>query len=192
MSNPDTLTILFPDWHIGAYWSANNTVKRVKFYEQGDYSHDHGNTAMKLDFANTCTDLGFDPRSDYWCVQIENDEVEIEYANGHPNQTIGTMSDYTAFVDILNKWDKQIRVDEAEEERLASIPTWDEIRSTRDSLLNKSDAIFAYATETGNPVPSEWTTYRQELRDLPTTFGANTGNTELVVYPTKPTWPSWS
>ena len=60
-------------------------------------------------------------------------------------------------------------------------PTWEQIRSTRDSLLKDSDwSAFPDA----NPKPSKeaWLTYRQSLRDLPQSFKTP----EEVVWPTKP------
>ena len=60
-------------------------------------------------------------------------------------------------------------------------PTWEDIRVKRDNLLKDSDwSAFPDA----NPKPSKesWLTYRQELRDLPSTFK----NPEEVVWPEKP------
>ena len=60
-------------------------------------------------------------------------------------------------------------------------PTWEQIRSQRDSLLTASDwAIISDAA----PKPSKeaWLTYRQALRDIPQNFSAP----EEVVWPTKP------
>ena len=48
-------------------------------------------------------------------------------------------------------------------------PTWEQIRSQRDALLKDSDwSAFPDA----NPKPSKeaWLTYRQSLRDIPSTF----------------------
>tara|TARA_B100001057_G_scaffold388853_1_gene396441 strand:+ start:5103 stop:5477 length:375 start_codon:yes stop_codon:yes gene_type:complete len=41
-------------------------------------------------------------------------------------------------------------------------------RFLRDQLLSDSDWIVTKATESGEAVPSDWATYRQALRDLPT------------------------
>lgn len=59
--------------------------------------------------------------------------------------------------------------------------TWEQIRKQRDVLLKDSDwTIFLDAT----PKPSKeaWLTYRQALRDLPSTFKTP----EEVVWPEKP------
>jgi len=49
-------------------------------------------------------------------------------------------------------------------------PTEEELaaqaRSQRDSLLTASDWVTVRAMDTGNPVPTEWQTYRQALRDI--------------------------
>jgi hypothetical protein len=61
------------------------------------------------------------------------------------------------------------------------VPTWEQIRSQRDALLKDSDwAAFADA----NPKPSKeaWLTYRQSLRDIPSTFKSP----EEVIWPEKP------
>lgn len=68
-------------------------------------------------------------------------------------------------------------------------PNEEEIRSERNALLNESDKemmkIFDEATSWANleTLRSDWKTYRQALRDVPTQDGFP-GN---VVWPTKPT-----
>ena len=54
------------------------------------------------------------------------------------------------------------------------------IRRKRDMLLAETDWVSSKYYDLGQPVPEEWTTYRQALRDLP----ANTTN------PANPTWPT--
>ena len=59
--------------------------------------------------------------------------------------------------------------------------TWEQIRAKRDSLLKDSDwSAFPDA----NPKPSKkaWLAYRQQLRDVPTTFKAP----EEVIWPEPP------
>jgi hypothetical protein len=65
---------------------------------------------------------------------------------------------------------------------------WIIIRSKRDELLTQSDLNILpdrFALMDSN-TQQAWITYRQELRNLPDTYGANTGNTDLIVWPTKP------
>ena len=52
----------------------------------------------------------------------------------------------------------------------------------RDVLLASSDWVVARYVETGIPIPQEWKTYRQSLRDI-TTFDPLI---EEVEWPTKP------
>jgi hypothetical protein len=62
-----------------------------------------------------------------------------------------------------------------------NIPTWDQIRSKRDGLLTASDWSVA-SDATPKPSKEAWLTYRQALRDIPTTFKTP----EEVVWPEKP------
>ena len=42
-----------------------------------------------------------------------------------------------------------------------------ELKNTRDRLLSESDWVITKAKETGTNIPTGWKTYRQALRDLP-------------------------
>lgn len=190
MADPKRLSVVFEDYSITAYYTANTTQHHVGFYVYSDGSIG-GNTQMKLEFANACSQLGYEPRSNYWAIQYADGEGQIEYANGHQNTTFSGNSHISDFIQLCEKWAVTIEDEFNEQVRLGSIPTWDDVRRIRDEKLSDSDGIFSYATEKSQTVPSEWITYRQALRDIPTTYGANTGNTELVVYPTKPSWPNW-
>ena len=44
-------------------------------------------------------------------------------------------------------------------------------RAKRDRLLTESDWVTIRATDTGDPVPTEWLDYRQALRDIPDQTG---------------------
>ena len=57
-----------------------------------------------------------------------------------------------------------------------------EARDKRDRLLAESDWVTIRAMDTGNPVPTEWQTYRQALRDVP----QQTGFPENIEWPEKP------
>ena len=52
-------------------------------------------------------------------------------------------------------------------------------RAKRDRLLTESDWVTIRATDTGNPVPTEWVDYRQALRDI----------TEQTAFPDNIDWP---
>jgi len=53
----------------------------------------------------------------------------------------------------------------------------------RSDLLSSSDWIVIRATDQGTPIPKDWQTYRQALRDIPT----QSGYPFNVVWPTAPT-----
>jgi len=58
----------------------------------------------------------------------------------------------------------------------------DSARAKRDRLLTDSDWVTIRATDTGNPVPTDWQTYRQALRDIT----EQTGFPENIDWPIKP------
>ena len=58
-----------------------------------------------------------------------------------------------------------------------------ELRQERNKRLAECDWVVIRATSTDTPVPEEWKTYMQALRDLP----ANTEDPENPVWPTIPT-----
>ena len=60
-------------------------------------------------------------------------------------------------------------------------PTWEQIRSQRDALLKDSDWSVA-GDATPKPSKEAWLSYRQALRDIPSTFKTP----EEVVWPNKP------
>ena len=68
---------------------------------------------------------------------------------------------------------------EAEVARLIAEQPAKEARGERDRLLTESDWVTIRATDTGDPVPTEWQTYRQALRDI----------TEQTGFPEEIEWP---
>ena len=58
---------------------------------------------------------------------------------------------------------------------------WTQVRTQRDSLLKDTDWLSIRAADTGTPMPTEWATYRQALRDV--TEQSDPFN---IVWPTKP------
>ena len=54
------------------------------------------------------------------------------------------------------------------------------VRVERDSKLAKTDWLVTKSVDTGVSMGSSWTTYRQELRDLPNSSG----------FPHSVTWPT--
>ena len=71
---------------------------------------------------------------------------------------------------------------EAEVARLIAEQPAKEARAKRDRLLTESDWVTIRATDTGDPVPTEWQTYRQALRDIP----EQTGFPEEIEWPQEP------
>lgn len=54
-------------------------------------------------------------------------------------------------------------------EELRALEPMRRLRVHRDKLLAETDWVTMRAYSTGTPVPTEWATYQQELRDLPDT-----------------------
>ena len=79
---------------------------------------------------------------------------------------------------VYHDWDGDAWID-------STTRQWDDIRIQRDSLLVKSDPEVAIDRWNAMDVPTQtaWTTYRQELRDIPQTYSADPNS---VVWPTPP------
>ena len=58
---------------------------------------------------------------------------------------------------------------------------WNSHRPERDRLLQKCDWVVSKYTELGQPIPDEWKTYRQALRDI-----TSQSDPDNIVWPTKP------
>ena len=86
-----------------------------------------------------------------------------------PNNSIHFLED-DKFTYLLPSGSIQITDEEFEAYKaFISTPTWEQIKIKRNSLLKDSDwSAFPDA----NPKPSKeaWLTYRQALRDIPSTF----------------------
>lgn len=65
---------------------------------------------------------------------------------------------------------------------IANIITWDAIRTTRDAKLTASDWTQLQDAPLSAAEKTAWTTYRQQLRDITTTYATP----EAVVWPTAP------
>jgi len=81
-----------------------------------------------------------------------------------------------------NKWLQTWKVTSASSEEIAKRTTAKEIevREVRDDLIAETDWVIIKAKETSTNIPTAIKTYRQALRDLPTTSG----------FPHKITWPT--
>lgn len=60
---------------------------------------------------------------------------------------------------------------------------WEEVRKERDQLLADCDWVVIKSKECGTNIPTSWKTYRQELRDITSTFSSP----DEVVFPDPPT-----
>ena len=74
-------------------------------------------------------------------------------------------------------WTQMKTAEQLETERLEQAS--ESARNQRDRLLTNSDWVTIRATDTGDPVPTEWQTYRQALRDI----------TEQTGFPEEIEWP---
>mgnify|MGYP001430362791 CR=1 FL=1 len=59
------------------------------------------------------------------------------------------------------------------------------LRNIRNELLQESDWVVIKAQETSTSIPSAWTKYRQELRDITKTYKSM--DDKGFAFPTKPT-----
>lgn len=62
---------------------------------------------------------------------------------------------------------------------------WDDVRSQRNILLQNSDWTQMSDSPLSDSKKTEWSTYRQELRDLPSTYSSAT-SVDDVIFPTEP------
>ena len=72
---------------------------------------------------------------------------------------------------------------EAKLQELIDAQPWNELREERNKRLSQCDWVGIRAFTTNTPVPEEWKTYMQTLRDLP----ANTEDPSSPVWPQEPT-----
>ena len=77
-------------------------------------------------------------------------------------------------------WTQMKTAEQIEVERLERAS--ESARNQRDRLLTESDWVTIRATDTGDPVPTEWVDYRQALRDIPD----QTGFPEEIDWPQEP------
>ena len=68
---------------------------------------------------------------------------------------------------------------EAKLQELIDAQPWKELREERNKRLSQCDWVATKAFTTNTPVPEEWKTYMQALRDLPAT----------TEDPSNPVWP---
>ena len=94
-------------------------------------------------------------------------------------------------------WDKSVYTGtiptkaevDAEQQKLLDGEAMKRLRIHRDNLLKETDWVVTKASETGVAETTAWKTYRQELRDLPSSATPEIDGMFIknVTWPTKPT-----
>jgi len=87
----------------------------------------------------------------------------------------------SVFIDGVEVETDKSKIDALEQEKAKEI-SQTHVRKKRGRLLTESDWVTIRATDTGTPVPTEWQTYRQALRDIT----EQTGFPENIDWPEKP------
>ena len=110
-------------------------------------------------------------------VQWYGDHGEVEY-----NDRNEEITDFSAFESIMG--DRQAEIDRRDEEAVQEAldnerSEEEKDRSQRDGLLEETDWIVIKYLDIGEPVPQEWSDYRQALRDI----------TEQDGFPGNVDWP---
>ena len=122
------------------------------------------------------TDMSWIP-ANVWAVHWDGSSGEIEYNDGTPNATMSEIGIYSQAETTFNNEIKRL-------EDISPFNTttyqWQMLRNQRDDKLLLCDWTQGNDTPLDNSKKTEWATYRQALRDLP----SNTSD------PKNPTWPS--
>ncbi len=105
--------------------------------------------------------------SEVHAVQWDGTNGSVEFNNGQINESISDIGIWAQAIDKYNL--EKTRLDEAETARLNAFDWTADLRTRRRERLFACDWVVTRATEAGTPVPAEWVTYRQALRDLPDT-----------------------
>ncbi len=121
---------------------------------------------MKHNFATAIVALH--PNAEFFCTD-EYSSIEWDSSNSESKPT----------EEVLTA--KIAELDEAEAKKL--------LRVERNELLRLCDWVVVRAQETSTAVPSEWVTYRQQLRDLPATADPKLGSDYELDYSSF-TWPT--
>ena len=117
--------------------------------------------------------------SDVWAVQWDSTTSKgtVE-KNDLSVSAITSISDYQSCIDEFDTKKAELEKDLT----LTTDEKWAVLRNTREALLYESDWTQLADSQLSSTKKTEWTTYRQALRDLP----ANTSDIDKPTYPTKP------
>lgn len=120
----------------------------------------------------------------YSIGQLRRDNPQVSFPSTIPNSTLEeygvypvTQTDPPTYDGDLYKCNFNIELVESiwtqvwTVEPLPQDQAESNIRGQRDRLLAKTDWIVTKSYEQGIPVPTEWQTYRQALRDIPSQAG---------------------
>lgn len=111
--------------------------------------------------------------SDVWAVQWDGTSGTVE-KNDLSIENISDISPYNAFVTEFDTW--------VTANSSAKTKTENDFRNERNNLLEGSDWTQLPDSPLSDSKKTEWATYRQALRDLPT----STSDYNNVSYPTEP------
>lgn len=153
---------------------------------QGELRRRHSNTSFPAVWNQEVFDfLGVDPI--FAAPQPENtDLLKTVIRNGVTQDTNSNWIENWAVVDIFA--DKEVdnvvvtkATQEAEFLANRTATRWASIRQQRDNLLKECDWVTIRSTDISTPVPTDWATYRQALRDITTQTDPFD-----ITWPTKP------
>jgi hypothetical protein len=153
---------------------------------QGEVRRLHWNTSFPAVWdASVCEFIGIDP-----VLQApepsNTDPLKTIRLNGVVQDSLGNWVQNWEVVDLFTDTTiegvttTKVQHEEAFMAR-RNTERWTQVRSQRDSLLKDTDWLSIRAADTVTPMPTEWSTYRQALRDV--TEQSDPFN---IVWPTKP------
>jgi hypothetical protein len=121
----------------------------------------------------------------YTILQLRRDNPNVSFPKDIPAETLESFGVYTVkelprpeynpethylkssdFYQVDGVWQMHYYAEPLPQSRVELT-----MRNKRDKLLSESDWVVAVSYEQQNPVPQEWASYRQQLRDIPTQQG---------------------
>jgi len=99
--------------------------------------------------------------------------MKIDFKHGGKN--------YLGFDTDSEEWEN-LNIPDADKQQIITDAQWDVIRKQREPLLDEADKLISKALDNSADA-SSFRAYRQELRDITTTFS---GRLDEVLWPDKP------
>ena len=153
---------------------------------QGEVRRLHWNTSFPAVWdSSVCEFIGIDPVLQ--APQPTNtDPLKTIRLNGVVQDSLGNWVQNWEVVDLFADTTVEgVTTTKAQHEETfmarRNTDQWTQVRLQRDSLLKDTDWLSIRAADTVTPMPTEWSTYRQALRDV--TEQSDPFN---IVWPTKP------